>query len=285
MPYTANVFRVMIASPSDVTEPRLIAQDVIAEWNSVHADDRGIVLLPLSWERDSTPLQGDRPQSLINDQVLAKSDVLVAIFWGRIGSPTGQAVSGTVEEIERHMASGKPTLIYYSKVPMAPDSFDAEQMTALREFRARIRNRGIQWEFSTPDEFRQLLTRNLASLVVEHAHFKTAPPQFAYNVDPQKAEREAAFKDVESLMPELISEMRQDLSNDPTIREFFAHEKGQINAPGARFFYFPSKHPKLESFLQMLENLNFIEHVARDRNTRRFRFTEPFATMLRKKKE
>src|SRR5258706_12034364 len=108
MPYAASIFRVMIASPSDVQEERVIVQDVIADWNAVHAEDEAIVLLPLLWERDSAPLQGDRPQGLINKQVLEKADVLVAIFWTRIGSPTGKAPSGTVEELREHLAADKP---------------------------------------------------------------------------------------------------------------------------------------------------------------------------------
>lgn len=174
MPYLATVFRVMIASPSDVQEERRIAQEVIADWNAVHSEDEQIVLLPLVWERDSRPTQGDRPQGLINAQVLKKADVLVAIFWTRIGSPTGVAPSGTVEELREHIAAGKPALLYFSSAPTPPSKLDTEQLDALRAFQKESRDKGLQETFSTPEEFRQKLTRHLAQLVIDDPRFAMA---------------------------------------------------------------------------------------------------------------
>ncbi len=37
MPYQANVYKVMIASPSDVEEERKIAREVIHEWNAINS--------------------------------------------------------------------------------------------------------------------------------------------------------------------------------------------------------------------------------------------------------
>ena len=61
------------------------------------------MLLPVGWETHATPAMGDRPQAIINKQILAGCDLLVAVFWTRLGSPTGAAASGTVEEIEEHL--------------------------------------------------------------------------------------------------------------------------------------------------------------------------------------
>lgn len=62
--YTANVYNVMLASPSDVDEERQVARDIIWEWNYLHSQDKRIVLLPLGWETHSSPLLGDRPQGI-----------------------------------------------------------------------------------------------------------------------------------------------------------------------------------------------------------------------------
>lgn len=70
---------------------------------------------------------GDRPQAIINKQLLEQSDLLVAVFWTRLGSPTGATNSGTVEEIEEHLAAKKPTMLYFSSAPVRPDSVDNEQ--------------------------------------------------------------------------------------------------------------------------------------------------------------
>jgi hypothetical protein len=118
--YKATALNVMVASPSDVPQERVIVRDVIAEWNVVHAEDRKTVLMPLGWETHATSEMGDRPQAIINGQLLKEADLLVAIFWTRIGSPTGAAKSGTVEEIEEHIGAGKPAMIYFSSALFVP---------------------------------------------------------------------------------------------------------------------------------------------------------------------
>ncbi|MGZ8907437.1 MAG: DUF4062 domain-containing protein [Methylobacter sp.] len=112
MSYSAKVFNVMIASPGDVASERAIIRDVIYEWNAVHSQSRNIVLLPIGWESHSSPEMGSSPQAIINEQILDKCDLLVGVFWTRIGTPTKEHPSGTVEEIEKHIESGKPAMLY-----------------------------------------------------------------------------------------------------------------------------------------------------------------------------
>jgi hypothetical protein len=114
MPYEAAVYNVFIAPPGDVLAERTIARDVICEWNAVQAEAARAILQPIVWETHSFPDMGDRPQGIINRQILEKSDILVAIFWYRLGTATGVAESGTIEEIENHLKSGRPTMIYFS---------------------------------------------------------------------------------------------------------------------------------------------------------------------------
>ena len=76
-------------------------------------------MMPAVDEARVCPAMGDRPQAIINKQVLANCDLLVAVFWTRIGSPTGVAVSGTVEEIQEHLNAGKPAMIYFSSAGSA----------------------------------------------------------------------------------------------------------------------------------------------------------------------
>jgi hypothetical protein len=50
MKYNSTVFRIMIASPGDITKERKITREIINEWNTIHSFDKKIVLLPLGWE-------------------------------------------------------------------------------------------------------------------------------------------------------------------------------------------------------------------------------------------
>lgn len=166
MSYTALVVKVMIASPSDVARERQLIRDVIQEGNAIHAEDRKIVLMPVGWETHSTPDMGDRPQAIINRQLLKTSDLLVAVFWTRLGSPTGAAASGTVEEINEHLAAGKPAMIYFSAVPVRMDSVDGQQYERLRAFKEELRSRGLFDEYVDLTSFRTQFARHLAQRVI-----------------------------------------------------------------------------------------------------------------------
>ena len=115
MPTRAKVYRVMIGSPSDLVEERQAATDAVNEWNAQHADAEDAVLLPVKWETHAVPTSRVRPQSAINDQIVDHCDILVGMFWTRLGTTTGAAASGTVEEIDRFVASGRPALLYFSR--------------------------------------------------------------------------------------------------------------------------------------------------------------------------
>jgi len=165
MSYRAKVVKVMIASPSDVSREREAIRHVLQEWNFAHSEDRNIVLMPVGWESHSTPSMGDRPQAIINKQVLAGCDLLIAVFWTKLGTPTGKAVSGTVEEIEEHVKAKKPAMIYFSKVPVVPESIDPEQYKALMQFKKEMAKKSLYAEYESPEDFREKLTRQLAQTV------------------------------------------------------------------------------------------------------------------------
>src|ERR1700726_1514001 len=105
MPTRSKVFRIMIGSPSDLAEERAAATDAINEWSAQHADAEGAVLLPVKWETHAIPTSGVRPQTAINDQLVDRCDILIGMFWTKLGTSTGVAASGTVEEIDRFVAA------------------------------------------------------------------------------------------------------------------------------------------------------------------------------------
>ncbi len=156
----------MIASPSDVPDERVAVREVIYEWNATHSADRSIVLLPMGWETHASPSMAGRPQSVINKQILKAADLLIAVFWTRLGSPSGETASGTVEEIEEHLADGKPAMIYFSDAPVRLDSVDDGQYAALRDFRESCYARGLCASYDSVDDLRRKFARQLAQTVI-----------------------------------------------------------------------------------------------------------------------
>ncbi len=143
MAFNSRTFRILIASPSDVTEEREIAVRVIQDWNDLYSHLRNVVLLPLRWETHTAPEFGVRPQEAINRAIVDDCDLLIGMFSTRIGTATGVAESGTLEEIERVAKAGKPVMLYFSKVGADPDLLDLEQLRRLREFKADITSHAL----------------------------------------------------------------------------------------------------------------------------------------------
>ena len=172
MSYDARVFNVMIASPSDVASEREIVREVIYEWNAVHSEDRNIVLLPVGWESHSSPEMGARPQEIINEQTVDRCDLLVGIFGTRIGTDTGEYSSGTVEEIENHIKSGKPAMLYFSNQLGDSRNFETEQYTELMKWKEYYQSRGLCESYDSDSDFKDKFFRQLQIKVNQHEMFQ-----------------------------------------------------------------------------------------------------------------
>jgi Domain of unknown function (DUF4062) len=161
MSFQANVLKVMIASPGDVAEERTIVTEEIHRWNYANASTRRLVLLPVKWETHSTPQLGSPPQTIINRQLADDADILIGIFGTRIGTPTEDHVSGTVEEIKKHVAAGKTAKVYFSDVPVSPSSINTAQYESVQQFRRECQSTGLYATFSTLEQFRGDVSHHL----------------------------------------------------------------------------------------------------------------------------
>ena len=122
--FDSTTYRVFIATPSDMPEERQIATEVINEWNVLHAATEGVVLLPIRWETHVMPETGVRPQDAINRQLVADCELLLGMFWTKLGTSTDVADSGTVEEIDQFVRTNRPAMLYFSRRPIDPTKID-----------------------------------------------------------------------------------------------------------------------------------------------------------------
>jgi hypothetical protein len=165
MSFRTETYRVLIASPSDLTEERQVATEAINDWNAQHAAAESIVLLPVKYETHAFPQVGIRPQQAINDQLVSKCDILIGMFWTKFGTDTGVAESGTVEEIDQFVAAGKPAMLYFSNRPVSPDKVDPAQQARLKKFQQETYKTALVGKFSDLAELRNILLRDLVQQV------------------------------------------------------------------------------------------------------------------------
>jgi hypothetical protein len=142
MSFKSQTYRVFIASPSDMTEEREAATEAINDWNAQHAFAESAVLLPVKWETHAKPQSGVRPQEAINRQLVRDCDILVGMFWTNIGASSSVAESGTVEEIDQFVDSGKPALLYFSSRPIDPNRIDLKQHRNMKRFKSATYKKG-----------------------------------------------------------------------------------------------------------------------------------------------
>jgi hypothetical protein len=162
----------MIASPGDVLPERDLIRDLLHEWNFIHSVSTKTILEPVGWETHSAPDLSGPAQELINERVLKDCDLLVGLFWTRVGTPTGKSVSGSVEEIQRHLDAGKPAMVYFSLAPVAPESLDAEQFKALLKFKDWCRSKGLIEEYENLSDLRSKFARQLPLMLRDNKYIR-----------------------------------------------------------------------------------------------------------------
>jgi len=151
----------MLASPGDVSNERQAARNAINEWNIQYAEEYKIVLLPIGWETHSSPEMGELPQPIINRQFADKCDIVIGIFGARVGTPTDDAISGTVEEIDRGIKASVLTKVYFSKGKVSRENINLDQLKQLEDVRLKYMKQGLIGDFTSASVFAQKLKEHL----------------------------------------------------------------------------------------------------------------------------
>lgn len=173
MAQNEQILSIFLASPGDVSEERCRVDAFVCEWNSLWSEELGINLKLIRWETHAYPAVGSDGQDVINSQIGEEYEIFLGIMWKRLGTPTGRAASGTVEEFERalgrYRTSGSPQMMFYFKKMNSDAGDDEAQMRAVQQFRGELAEVGLlYWEFLSPEQFGQLvrvhLTRQYSKL-------------------------------------------------------------------------------------------------------------------------
>ena len=165
---------VTLCGPGDVSREIKIAEKAVEAWNLANRALAGCSLISQHWSTHSAPDMEARGQQVIDHQLIDKSDLVIAVFWARLGTPTGLADSGTVEEVQRAMARGIRVMVYFSDLVAHMQQVDEGQLVKLEEFRRRVMNSGLASSFSSRIKFEENLRRHLGIAVADILSSKAA---------------------------------------------------------------------------------------------------------------
>lgn len=162
MPVDADVYRVLIASPSDVEEEREIARNVIFEWNGSRATE-DVYLEPVMYETHVAPDLGKSPQEIIHEQVVESCDLVIGMFWSRIGTETENHPGGAVEEVKQFYDEESRAIVGFSERDVPRADLDYEQLQRVDEFKEECRGKGLVFTYESLEEFKAVLSQRLAT--------------------------------------------------------------------------------------------------------------------------
>ncbi len=171
----AKILRIVVVSPNDVQQECDVLDNVVTEVNRGVAADRGIRLEMARWETDAYPdFHPERAEGLIDPVLrITDCDLLIGIFWKRLGTPTSNAESGAEREIhiayEAWKRSGAPQImIYFNERSAAPkSSVEADQWAHVLRFKESFPKEGLWWAFRGHTQFEKLIRNHLAQFVCD----------------------------------------------------------------------------------------------------------------------
>lgn len=155
---------IAIASPSDVSQERAAVPALFNCWNEANPQT---FLHPVMWESASVPALGDHPQHLLNKSIVERSDLLIAIFWSKLGTPTPTDQSGTVEEIREFIEKKGPrrVMLYFCTRDLPYVDTDPADLAKLRQFKEDMKSKGLYHEYCTVQEFERDLFQHLGQKI------------------------------------------------------------------------------------------------------------------------
>lgn len=167
MPQVVTRYNVLISRPSDANNEAVIAKECIELTNDIYSDESLIYLNPVDWTKNSYADSGDRPQALLNKQLVDKADIVIAIFKERYGTPTKEYGSGTEEEIMLALNAGKRVMLYCCSCKNKNILEEDEERRKIADLKERVQNKVLYKEYDDITDLRKILNHNLGHLVFE----------------------------------------------------------------------------------------------------------------------
>lgn len=169
-----NIVRydLLISCPGDVQTEIDLIKESVEEFNEKFSDTLGLMVQVRHWKGSSFSQSGNKPQELLNNQFVNDCDAAVAVLWTRFGTPTDKYGSGTEEEIEIMLESGKQVFMYFSEKAISPSGLDYEQYEKVKAFRNKYKDRGIYFTYASDDEFRKIFFSHLTKFFLTKKQFE-----------------------------------------------------------------------------------------------------------------
>ncbi len=181
MQTTTRVLNVFLASPDDVKDERIVAEEIVNDVDKFIGSNIGWNIRLYKWE--DTPPAAGRPQEIINAAV-DNCDLFIGLLWERWGQPSGQYSSGFEEEFERARSRYKKTQqpeiwLVFKEVDKRKQKDAGPQLSRVLEFKEKQTNQRefFYGETENTSEWRRKLRNWLDAYILKLHTAATKSPQ------------------------------------------------------------------------------------------------------------
>lgn len=169
-----TIYKVFVAGPSDVSKEIEITREVIENITTL-TSSLGIMFETFFWAEDATPGIASEAQERINTQA-SGYDIFISIMGSKIGFPTKNYKSGTIEEIENAINDSNSSkfrhdsvLIYFKTIEFNSKSPNIRSLLEVQDFREKLGSRGILFkDFSTEIELQNSILKSFGKIIRTH---------------------------------------------------------------------------------------------------------------------
>ena len=143
MPRSTTTITIFLASPGDVLPERELVASTVDKWNRIRGRETAVHFDLLRWETNVSAGFSTDGQKVINDQIGLDYDVLIALFWARIGTATPRSESGTTEEYERALSRFREgeaidIAFFFKDAPVPIGDIDPSQIQGVNDLRSQV---------------------------------------------------------------------------------------------------------------------------------------------------
>lgn len=185
MPVAKTLFTVLLSSPSDVESERKIVSNIIDEINEIHKNSRFGMILK-TWDKDVSPsIIMETGQNLVDLEFnYEQADLLIGVFYKKLGTPVLDSESGTVHEIKNAISSyikkASPDIkLYFKRVNVLlsdASQKEIEQYNKLINKKNEYMKIGIVQEFNNTREFENKCRKHLFKFFNDKIeHYRSSP--------------------------------------------------------------------------------------------------------------
>jgi hypothetical protein len=173
---------VFVAYSGEMIDELKLIEEIATEINDTYGGLTNLFFKIETWKKAVAPGVDAYPQNVINRQIEDKYDVVIALFGSKLGTPTKNFRSGTVEElntaIKGYKAKGRPKdiFVYFRNELVSIQQIAILQLQEVLEYKAELSLEGVLYsEYKSKEEFSGFIRNHLFKVVRDMLSGETIP--------------------------------------------------------------------------------------------------------------